>query len=316
MKLSDILQQKAMIDSWDADKELSALNDKITLIKKDIEDIQLTDLTSNLDSVNESINYLVHDMNALQSNIEFLKSQASELMQAMVPAPLAESYERYDERKDWFNEEYAETLRGLDQFANNEEACHKFHTLVAKFASWKYPTLYIRPNSTHFLDALKASDILYVMDQCDITKWLKQNTEPNFFKAIRFKLIDEDKETFIQHVYPPHQMGFILMEHFLHFKPLEVIKQYLSECMSLLRPGGHLLFTYNNCDLPSGARNFEKDLYCYTPGKMLRLICEAMGYEVIDDTMTDRVSWLCLKKPGEIETLKGGKCLGQIMDEE
>ena len=62
-------------------------------------------------------------------------------------------------------------------------------------------------------------------------------------------------------------------------------------------------------------RNFEQGLYCFTPGKMLKLMCETTGFEVVDETITDRISWFALKKPGELTSLKGGKCLGQIMQE-
>lgn len=318
MKLSSILQQKAMIDSWEADKELSALNEKISMIKDDINNVEVTDLSDRLTTVNDSINDLVHDMNALQSNINHLKLQADELMQDMSKEPLQESYARYEERKNWFNLEQAEANRlYYDQFYGDREIKERFNTLITKSVSWRHPTLYIRPNSTHFLNALKASDILYVMEQCDVTEWFESVSGPTYFeKSVRFRIIDENKNTFITQYYPPEQMGFILMENFLTFKPLEIIKQYLNESMELLKPGGHLLFTYNNCDLASGARNFENGLYCYTPGKMLRLICEEIGFEVEDDTTTNRVSWFYLKKPGTLTSLKGGKCLGQIMKDD
>lgn len=317
MKTSDILQQKATIDGWEADKELLALNQKISVIKNDIDLIKVAELHGELSVVEDSINDIIHDMNALQSNLEQLRKRTNDIMQAMSQGPLAESYERYEERKFWFNKESAQQVRELDQFKEFDEYKYRFNNLITKCVSWKFPTLYIRPNSTHFIDALKASDILFVMEQCDVTDWLEANIEENFYKkGIRFKLIDEAKRSFIQHIYPAEQMGLIVMENFLNFKPLEIIKQYLKESERLMRPGGHLLFTYNNCDLPSGARNFENGLYCFTPGRMLKLMCEAMGFEVVDDTVSDRINWLLLRKPGELTTLKGGKCLGQIMDEE
>ena len=317
MKLSDILQQKLMIDSWDVNEELRAFNQKLSLIKTDIEAIDVDDFKSDVSVVEGSINDMVHDLTELQANIEHLRSHTAEVMNVLASGPLSESYDMYDERKNWFNKEKAAETRENDQFKDFDEYIHRFDTFVSKFASWKYPTLYIRPNSTHFFDSLKASDTLYVMEQCDITDWLKENLSEQYYKrSVRFKLIDENKDTFIAHQLPSEQMGLIVMENFLTFKPLEIIRQYLNESMELLKPGGHLMFTYNNCDLPSGARNFENGMYCYTPGRMLRLICEASGFEVVDDTASDRVSWFVLKKPGELTSLKGGKCLGQIMDED
>ncbi len=313
MKISKILEQKAIIDSWECGKELLAINEKVSAMKGQLEMLDVRELQGDMDLVSNGIRDMMHDISMLQMHIENSKDKAKNLMDQLASLPLGESYDMYDERKNWFNTEKLAEIRTYDQFAEFTEYKNRFETLISKYAGWRHPSVYIRPNSTHFFNALKASDILYVMEQDDVTEWLKENTSEKFYdKSIRFKLFNENKDTFIQHMYPAEQIGLIVMENFINFKPLEIIKQYLIESLAILKPGGHLLFTYNNCDLPSGARNFEEGLYCFTPGKMLKLMCETSGFEVIDETISDRISWFALKKPGELTSLKGGKCLGQI----
>jgi hypothetical protein len=74
------------------------------------------------------------------------------------------------------------------------------------------------------------------------------------------------------------------------------------------------VFTYNNCDYPIAVKNFEKALYSYTPGRLLTSMVDMLGYEILNkyDEKTTNVSWLELKKPGTLSTLRGGQCLGKI----
>lgn len=315
MDISDLIKQRLTIESWDVTPEIEALNEKLSLLKNDIAGITIDDFEGNLADVDNDIANTIHDMHDLVTHINNLKLSAYELMQTMSKEPMGISYDMYDKRKHWVNEEFLNQCRELDQFKDNEVYVHRFNTLITKFAAWQFPTAYVRPNSMHFWDALKASDSIYVVDQAPTNKFLFQNLKRNFFDTLRFKQIDENKDEFLTNILPKGNIGLIVMEHFMHFKPMDVMKQYLAESFELLRPGGHLLFTYNNCDLPAGAKNFEKSLYCFQPGRMVKMVCELAGFEVVNEEATDRVSWFALKKPGELTSIKGGKTLGQIMEE-
>ena len=313
MKLSDLIAQKLTIDSWDVKPELLALDKKLSLLRDNIDELHEGGLAVDAALIEDDIHAAVHDLMTLSEHIVEIKASAGELMQELSRAPMSESYDMYDMRKNWVNPELTNQYRTFDQFNDNEEAKHNFDALIRHYVSWQHSTVYVRPNSMHFWDALKASDILYVVDQCAINKWLFKNLDRNFFDTLRLKEINENKDQFLTNILPVGQVGLIVMEHFIHFKPFDVIKQYLSESFELLKPGGHLLFTYNDCDLPSGARNFEAGQYCFTPGSMLERMCEATGFEITNSVSTDRVSWIALKKPGVLTSLKGGKTLGEII---
>ena len=312
MKMSQLLADKATIDKWDLDPVLNTLNHEMLSIENNIETFQDSELADRLMAVKDAIRDTVHSMYELQGEISALKEQASELALDKAHDPLVESYNMYETRKNWFNLAQAQKIRDDDIFREVTEHEVRFNSLIKKFTSWKYPTAYIRPNALRFFNAIKASDILYVLEHCDVTDYLKANLSETEYKMIRFKMLNENKGQYITNILPLNQLGLIVMEDFINYKPLEVIKQYLIEAIEVLRPGGSMLFTFNDCDYASGARNFEMGQYCFTPGGMVRELCELVGFEVTASEQSDRVSFLCIKKPGELTTLKGGKTLGKI----
>jgi len=315
MKLSDLLTDKATIDSWNIDKEVRALDRAISDINNNMEAMEGTELGDWFCTLGDRIRDLTQDMYEMESAISGAKEQAAELMQEKSHEPLVESRDHYDETKrNWPNIETIDKYRDLDLFTDEANRT-TFNDLIKKHTSWKYPSVYIRPNSLRFFNALKASDVLYVMEQSSAVPYMFKNLSTAEFNTIHFKLIDEYKDEFISNSLPEGQIGLIVMDNFMNYKPIDVMKQYLEETFTVLREGGYLIFTYNDCDYASGAINFENGLNSFTPGTLVRELCALTGFEIERAEYNDRVSWLCIKKPGELSTLKGGKTLGCILKE-
>jgi len=319
MKLSDLLAQKLTIDSWNINPEILEISQKLSVIRDNIDLIDIDELASILELLDDDIHNIITDLTSLVDNVNKIKTQAHGLVQEGGRDPLIESQNLYVQRKQLMGLQGQSTpvatYRELDQFSNNAEYEDKFNSEIRKFSSWKYSTVYIRPNSLRFFDALAATNVLYVLEQCNIDPWLKQNLDEKLYKLIRLKLINEDKEQFLTDIVPLEQIGLIVMEHFMHFKPLDIVRQYVIESFKLLKPGGHLMFTFNNCDTVAGVRNAESGLYCFTPGVLVERMCEVAGFEVINFEASERISWLVLKKPGELTSIKAGKTFGQIITE-
>ena len=114
---------------------------------------------------------------------------------------------------------------------------------------------------------------------------------------------------------PQGQFGFVLAYNFFNYKPLELIKRYMTEIYSKLRNGGILAFTFNNCDLAGGVANAERCFMCYTPGGLIRSLAESIGYEIHQYRQLDSANqWLEIRKPGKLTSLRGGQTLVTVLD--
>jgi len=113
---------------------------------------------------------------------------------------------------------------------------------------------------------------------------------------------------------PDDQLGFVMAWNFFHYKPFEVIKQYLTEVYKKLRPGGVFAFSINDGDLAGGVANAERMFMCYTPGSMIMSISERIGFSIELRHELDRaVTWIELQRPGERSSLRGGQALASII---
>jgi SAM-dependent methyltransferase len=106
----------------------------------------------------------------------------------------------------------------------------------------------------------------------------------------------------------------VLITDFFDYKPLEIIKKYLLELLNVLRPGGVIMFTYNNCELPEAIKNVELRLSSYLPKRYIIPFIESIGYEVLYSNNKNNISWVEIKKEGTMTSLRGGQALAQIKD--
>jgi hypothetical protein len=101
--------------------------------------------------------------------------------------------------------------------------------------------------------------------------------------------------------------------NFFNYLTLANIESYLKQTYELLRPGGVIMFSYNNCDMPAPAAYADSYFMSYAPKSLLLPICERLGYELVSSTdLEPAVSWLELRKPGELKLIKAHQVLGEI----
>ena len=185
---------------------------------------------------------------------------------------------------------------------------------INKYSNWKHAGLFIRPEHGKYVDEMTASDPLYVVDEhLELLTHTKKLWNPEYQARVRYRIIDESRNIILKDI-PSSQIGFAMVMNFFNYKPLEVVEQYVTEIYDLLKPGGVLMFTYNNCNLALAVQNFEKSLYSYTPESRLSPLLNRIGFKIIksyNEPITN-VSWLEVKKPGDINSIRGGQCLAKI----
>lgn len=181
---------------------------------------------------------------------------------------------------------------------------------IYQFCTYKYPALEIGCRDGEFTKFLTASDPLYIADvhQEFLNKALE--TFPSEYSGrVRKYLVKDHMITGL----PENQFGFIFSYNFFNYLSFDSIKQLMIQAYRWLRPGGTILFTYNNADLGVGAAYAENMYMSYVPRSMLIPLCESIGFDLVDHRDYEpNVSWVEFRKPGTLTTVKASQSLGEI----
>jgi hypothetical protein len=133
-----------------------------------------------------------------------------------------------------------------------------------------------------------------------------------------YEMNDADEE--ILAVLPQEQIGCFVVIDYFNFKSEDIIEKYLKSIYNCLRPGGTVIFTFNNCDYPNAIDKVDEMYYCYTTGTQMKKICSSIGFEIQKltaigyDELDNGISWLEIKKPGELNTIRSAQGLAEIKD--
>jgi SAM-dependent methyltransferase len=109
------------------------------------------------------------------------------------------------------------------------------------------------------------------------------------------------------------QFGFVLAMNVLDYYPLDFTTEYLRQVYNVLKPGGVMLFTYNNSEDFHCATYVDRGFKAWQPETTMIQICKDLGFEIIKSESADHhVYWLEIKKPGTLQTVKTHQALGEI----
>lgn len=305
MKLNELVQLRNQLRK--------ALN--ITIIQSEIESnyARLKNLTEDIDKNISSIiletadnhkkhfEYFLKDVEQIQSTIDLVQSKIDELSTKF----FAENYQLELEHID------AEITRKCRQIKYEEEFVKVLKQRINLYSNWQYPALEIGCGDGEWTKFLVASDPLYIADFFPefLDSALKQ-FEPLYQGRVRKYLI---KDFYKIHDLPIDQFGLIFSYNFFNYLSLDTIKQYLVQALHWLRPGGTLIFTYNNADLPAAAAYAENYFMTYVPKNILVPMAESLGYTtVFSFDLEPAFSCIEFKKVGVLHSIKTGQTLGEI----
>jgi SAM-dependent methyltransferase len=186
---------------------------------------------------------------------------------------------------------------------------------IKSYVDWKYPGLIIRPGVETFISDLVALDPLYLVDYSTELLQPALSTFPEEYQR-RLRVYEQDPcSTNVLDALPDNQFGMCLAFNFFEFTPLEVVEQYLRNIFNKLRPGGILAMTFNDCDRAHCVALVEKNFCFYTPGQRVKATAKSIGYrQMFSWTDAGNLTWLELRKPGELESIRGGQTLAKIVN--
>jgi hypothetical protein len=164
---------------------------------------------------------------------------------------------------------------------------------------------------------LIANDPLYI---CDIDATYTNESTAQFNDLYNKRIRKYIVPTHDMQMLPHNQFGFILSWMFFNFAGVDVLENYLTNLINLLRPGGTLMFSYNNGDIFDSCRLAETGGMSFIPKRKILDMCNKLGYLIVNsfdlsntDDQVKYISWIEIQKPGELKTVKAHQVLGKIV---
>jgi SAM-dependent methyltransferase len=173
----------------------------------------------------------------------------------------------------------------------------------------------IHPGKELFIQHLVANDPLYLIDEShELLEPVVNNYEEAYQRRLRCYVIEESLDRTLLDKIPNGQFGLCFSYNYLNFRPVEMIKKYLTEIYEKLKPGGVFIMTFNDCERTAGVKLVEQNYACYTPAGLIQDLARHLDFE-IEFFWHDNgpSSWLELRKPGKLTSLRGGQTLAKII---
>lgn len=262
------------------------------------------------------IDDLANDLSRIQNNIKFNIDRYIALVDRLNSAIQIESGKFLTDNYSLELRVEAEAVGNIRKVRVMELATGIVNEITNRInlhTSWKYPALEIGCRDGEWTKHLVAADPLYITDHYrDFLESTVEQFTPEYQSRLRPYLIKDTNMSIL----PQEQFGFVFCWNFLNYRSLDTVKEYLKSVKDLLRPGGVFMFSYNNGDMHECAGYAEGHWMSYIPKSMLVPMCESLGFEVIH-TRESRgegtaISWIELKKSGELKTVKAHQVLGEI----
>lgn len=209
-------------------------------------------------------------------------------------------------------------LQNTRHVALNEETLTTIKSRIFVNANFQYPALQFGCNSIEeqLTRDIAANDPLYLCDfNIEQIDYVASQFNATFNQRIRKYVLPDDSFS----VLPQGQFGLILSWMIFNYADLSVIKRYLERMMLLLRPGGVHIFSYNNCEFLESYQLADKGWMSYVTKSDLLEVCKGLGYEIVNSYDIhhgrydyERISWLEIKKPGDLKSAKRKQVIGEI----
>lgn len=261
----------------------------------------------------EQLDLLIKDYRDIRTEVHKPSGRVQEIIDAINKEISSKSSHFFlNNYEDELNYEDPDNIRKVRIMYIPVQVQQEIESRIGLYSNWKYPGLELGCRDGEWTKFLVASDPLYIADahQEFLDSAVKEYA-PEYQRRVRPYLIRNNEYG----VLPQSQFNFVFSWNHFNYKTLETTKQALKQVYNLLRPGGVCMFSYNNGDIPAGAAYAETYFMSYMPKSLLIPMCQSLGYEIVyQQDHEPAVSWLELRKPGELSTLKGHQALGIIKE--
>ena len=186
---------------------------------------------------------------------------------------------------------------------------------ISSYVNWNLPGAQFFPASGDLTEHLVGCDPLYLLDIKDEhLKDIRLMFNQQYQDRLRYYTIGSDHETPLLDKLPQGQLGFVLAWGFFNYRPYGMIKAYLKELYDVLRPGGVVLLSYNDCENPKNFDLYTSGYASFVLKTTLVTDLELLGYNILSIVDKDsNISWIEIQKPGELVSNRAGQALASII---
>lgn len=303
VKLKQALTQRVNIDPT---------VDNLTKLRNDISNIR-NQLTV-IDPVH--LNYIDNLVAYYDSLIQLTQKSKSDVIQyvSVINNQITEITHNIFANNYELEERYPKVdgVRNNRRITSNPEVMELVKQKILLYTNWRYPAMEIGCRDGEWTQYMVAADPLYILDRhqefLDSTNNRFSDAYKNRLRKYHF-LIDHDFS-----MLPANQFAFVFSWGYFNYISFDTMHQCLKQIYNLLRPGGIFMFSYNDGDTPVGAGMAENFARTYLPKSLLIPLCLSLGFTIVNEYDIDpgTISWLEIKKPGELKTIKAHQVLGEI----
>lgn len=310
MKLSTLVNYRNLLDELTLDSLRYNANYDLK---------KITHLVESQVSVNPDINQqlqtqeqtIYKSIDDFQTIVDSLRRELDQQINNMGQQYFVDSYKLYE------NAMLNETLADVkNRHPNIPDATVDFYcSRIKRYSGWQHPAMIVRPGIEPYFSHMVSCDPLYLVDlKHEMLDPAMSQYNELYQRRLRPYVVNEQGPDKILSRLPDSQFGVILVYNFFNFRPFEVIRTWLAELLDKLKPGGVLIMTINDCDRDKAVMLTEHAYCCYTPGVLVKQLALTLGFELEFEWHDGGPStWLELRKPGQLTTLRGGQTLAKIL---
>ena len=310
MKLSEIVARLNLLNSLDVASECATATGKLNHITHVV--TQDSDQYSSTgQDIAKTYNEIQNSIAKFSAQVESLKEELKSEIIQREQQHLIDSLHVY--REEMIHDTADVILNRRMRIDDDDDLMLRTH--LKNLTDWRLPGMILRPGLENYIEDMVPMDPLYVVDHNpELMRPAISKFTPEYQRRLREYVIDDWADGPILDQLPNNQFGAIFAYHYFNHKPIPIICKFLTEFYQKLRPGGSVIMTYNNCDLAHGVIRAERAWMLYTPKRLIETQAVELGFELITahDGAGD-VSWLELRKPGDIVSLRGGQTLAKIV---
>lgn len=200
----------------------------------------------------------------------------------------------------------------------NEESKALLINAITSAINARYAVCQIQPGYGEITKQIVAGTPMYIVETEDFPSAIRNDMFNELMKRRINWYWMKEQDNDPLHKLPQGQIGCVVAIDFFNFLTIRTIKKFLCSIYKIMRSGGIAIFTYNNCDYPKGIDKVDEMYYCYTTEEEMTGVCKEVGFEIIKsvtrgyDELDNGISWLEVKKPGELSSIRAAQGLATI----